>query len=46
MRAVLTGTGRDVQPWLFGGLSLRREKPLSQASQIGSEIAHAKADEY
>jgi hypothetical protein len=44
MRAVLTGTGRDVQPErLFGRLPLRRQEPLGQAPQIGSEIARAKA---
>jgi hypothetical protein len=44
MRAVLTGTGRDVQPErLFGRLPLRRQEPLGQAPQIGSGIARAKA---
>src|SRR3954468_22627950 len=44
MRAVLTGTGLDVQPErLFGRLALRPPEPLGQAPQIGSEIARAKA---
>ena len=39
MRAVLTGTGRDVQPErLFGRLPLRSQEPLGHAPQIRSEI--------
>jgi len=44
VRAVLTGTGLDVQPErLFGGLAALSQQALGKTPKIGSQIAVAKA---